>query len=393
MNLIQEKIEQATQVLRELEIDCWLTFTRETGLNGDPVLPFLVPGHLTWHSALIVGASGGKIAIVGAYDKKALEDTGAYDEIIGYVQGIRRHLLEVLQKLNPRGIAINYSMGSEVCDGLTHGMYLTLHAWLAEIGLESRLISAEKIVAALRQRKTPSELACIQEAIKSTEVIFQKVAAFIRPGCSEREIAAFMKKEVETANLELAWEPKACPAVFTGPDTAEAHYEPTVRKVDWGHILNMDFGVKVNGYCSDLQRTFYICCPGETAAPPEVQRGFDTIVNAIESARQAMKPGIRGVEIDRIARDIVVSAGYPEFPHGLGHQVGRSAHDGMALLGPPWEKYSNKPFEPLEKGMVFTLEPRLTVPGRGVVTIEEMVSVTEAGAEFLSTPQKHLWLI
>jgi Xaa-Pro aminopeptidase len=393
MNLIHEKIKQAGDVLREYEIDCWLTFTRETGLNGDPVLPFLAESHLTWHSALIVGVSGKNIAIVGAYDKKALEDTGAYDEVIGYVQGIKHQLLEILQRLNPRCLAINYSMGSEVCDGLTHGMFLTLNAWIAEIGLESRLISAEKIVAALRQRKTPSELACIQEAIRSTEVIFQKVAAFIRPGSSEREIAAFMKKEADAANLELAWESKACPAVFTGPDTAEAHYEPTERKVERGHILNMDFGVKVDGYCSDLQRTFYICCLGETAAPPEVLRGFDTIVNAIESARQALRPGICGVEIDRIAREVIVSAGYPEFPHGLGHQVGRSAHDGMALLGPPWEKYSNKPFELLEKGMVFTLEPRLTVPGRGIVTIEEMVVITEKGAEYLSTPQKQLWLI
>jgi Xaa-Pro aminopeptidase len=65
----------------------------------------------------------------------------------------------------------------------------------------------------------------------------------------------------------------------------------------------------------------------------------------------------------------------------------------MALLGPPWEKYANKPFEPLEKGMVFTLEPRLTVPGRGIVTIEEMVVITEVSAEYLSTPHKQLWLI
>lgn len=156
MNLIQEKIKQAGEILREHEIDWWLTFTRETGLNGDPVLPFLAESHLTWHSALIVGASGKNIAIVGAYDKKALEDTGAYDEVIGYVQGIKHHLLEALQRLNPRSIAVNYSVGSEVCDGLTHGMFLTLHEWLAEIGLESRLISAviEKVEGGYRLPKT-----------------------------------------------------------------------------------------------------------------------------------------------------------------------------------------------------------------------------------------------
>ena len=89
----------------------------------------------------------------------------------------------------------------------------------------------------------------------------------------------------------------------------------------------------------------------------------------------------------------IQSNGYDPFPHGLGHQVGRFPHDGTALLGPAWEKYAQKPFQPLEPNMVFTLEPRLTVPKRGVVTIEEMVVVTDQGADYLTTPQKELILI
>jgi Xaa-Pro aminopeptidase len=106
-----------------------------------------------------------------------------------------------------------------------------------------------------------------------------------------------------------------------------------------------------------------------------------------------LKPGVQGVAVDSVAREHIVSRGYEGYPHGLGHQVGRFAHDGTALLGPAWEKYANKPFEPIEENMVFTIEPRLTVPGRGVVTIEEMVLVTAGGAEFLSEPQKELILV
>ncbi len=391
--LIQEKIRQARDILREFDVDCWLTFTRETQLNGDPILPFLVEAELTWHSAMIVSSSGRAIAIVGAYDKKMVEDTGAYDDVIGYVQGIKSPLMETLRSLDPRSVAINYSVESEICDGLTYGMYLTLHSLLSELGYQNRMMSAEKVVSALRQRKTPLEVSYIREAIRATEEIFQKVSSFIRPGLTEMEIAAFMKAEVESAGLQLAWEPKVCPAVFTGPGTAGAHYGPTDRKVEKGHILNMDFGVKFNGYCSDLQRTFYIRQEDEDGAPPEVQKGFDTVVQAIELSRLAIKAGVRGQEIDRIARDIVVSGGYEEFPHALGHQVGQFSHDGTALLGPPWEKYATKPFELIEKGMVFTLEPRLTVPGRGVATVEEMVIVTDHGADFLSTPQKEILLI
>ena len=137
----------------------------------------------------------------------------------------------------------------------------------------------------------------------------------------------------------------------------------------------------------------YILEEGEGHAPPEVQKGFETVVAAIEMAREALKPGVRGVDVDAVARGHIVSQGYEEYPHGLGHQVGRFAHDGTALLGPAWEKYASKPFEIIEEGMVFTLEPRLKVPDRGVATIEEMVIVTGTGAEFLSDPQTRLLLI
>jgi len=392
-SLIKEKTEQAVKILQEFGIDCWLSFTRESEICGDPTLVFLAPGHVTWHSAFIISATGRKRAIVGLYDQKAIEDIGAYEAVDGFVTGIKEPLLNYLKELQPKQIAINYSKTSEICDGLTHGMYLTLYEILKEAGMEDRLVSAEKIVSALRERKSPVELQAIRKAVAITEEIFEAVRYFLAPGKTEKEIAQFMLEEVRRRGLTTAWGESTCPAVFTGPDTAQAHYSPTDRQVERGHILNMDFGVKVDDYCSDMQRTFYVLQENENQVPPGVLQGFETIVQAIEEARKAMKPGVLGVEIDTIARLIVTEAGYEEFPHALGHQVGRFAHDGTALLGPRWEKYADKPFRPLEAGMVFTLEPRLTVPGRGVVTIEEMVVVTENGAEFLGRPQKELLLI
>jgi Xaa-Pro aminopeptidase len=391
--LVKEKIAQSIGILKELNVDCWLTFVRETQLNGDPILPFLINGSLTWHSAFIVSASGKTHAIVGQYDKKGVEDLNAYDEVVSFVEGVKRPFLEYMKKLNPSSIAINYSQDSEICDGLTHGMYLTLLEMLTEIGMQDRLISAEPIISALRQRKMPTEIEYMKQAIRHTLEIFDEAAGFIKPGKTEAEIAAFMKKRVADRGLALAWDPKTCPSVFTGPETAAAHYNPTERIVKEGHVLNMDFGVKFEGYCSDLQRTFYILERGETRAPSEVQKGFDTIVESIERSRKGLKPGVQGREIDSIARTYITERGYEEFPHGLGHQVGRFPHDGTALLGPAWEKYAKKPFVPIEENMVFTIEPRLTVPGRGIATVEEMVLVRRPGAEFLSTPQKELILI
>ena len=158
MTLIQEKVAQAVALLQEFHIPCWLTFVRETQINGDPVLPFLVQANLTWHSALIVSADGDTRAIVGRYDKRMVEETGAYREVEGFVEGIKEPLLRHLQRLAPTAIAVNYSKDSEICDGLTHGMYLTLREYLSGIGYQERLVSAEPVLSALRQRKVPAEL-------------------------------------------------------------------------------------------------------------------------------------------------------------------------------------------------------------------------------------------
>ena len=391
--LVNEKVKQAKELLKEFNVDCWITFVRESQINGDPTLAFLTTADVTWHSAFIFTKTGKTAAIVGRYDVETIKDLNAYDEVIGFVTGIKEPLQEYLKELNPKQIALNYSEGSEICDGITHGMFTTMQKILKEIKMDDRIVSGEKLVSALRERKSNTEIDNIKEAIKHTEEIFDLVHKFIKPGVTEKEIAQLVKSEIENRKLEYAWEETVCPAVFTGPDTAGAHYAPSDKKVERGHILNMDFGVKVNGYCSDMQRTFYIMKEGETEVPADVQKGFDTIVEAVGQSQQGMKAGIEAKEIDAIARNIVIENGYEEFPHGLGHQVGRFSHDGTALLGPTWEKYAQKPYQKLEAGMVFTIEPRLTVENRGVATIEEMVVVNKIGADWLTNPQKKILIV
>jgi Xaa-Pro aminopeptidase len=388
--LIQEKVRQAGSLLHEFNIDCWITFVRETALTRDPILDYLVTADLTWQSALIVTRTGASVAIVGQYDRQTVVDTGAYGRVIDYVEGIRRPLLEELRTIDPQTIALNYSVDSEICDGLTHGMYLALMDILNEADMGDRVVAADMLISALRQRKSEAEIAHIKEAVRHTEEIYDIAGSAMHAGMTEEQVAAIMRNEVHMRGLGFAWDPTGCPAVFAGPDTAAAHYRPTDRVIQPGHVVNMDFGVRVSGYVSDLQRTYYALRTGESVAPPDVQRGFDTIVAAIEIARRLLKPGATGHQVDTAARTHITGAGYEEFPHGLGHQVGRFAHDGTALLAPAWEKYGRKPFYLIEEGMVFTIEPRLTVPGHGIVTIEEMIVVTSTGAEYLSIPQKTL---
>jgi Xaa-Pro aminopeptidase len=155
----------------------------------------------------------------------------------------------------------------------------------------------------------------------------------------------------------------------------------------------MDFGIKLKGYCSDIQRTWYILNDGETKAPAEVQKGFEVIRDSIQMVADKLKPGVAGCEMDDIARNYITKNGYDEYPHGLGHQLGKTAHDGVGGLFPRWERYGDAPFLPLEEGQVYTIEPRLPVKSFGVSTIEEEVVITKDGCEFLTPPQKELILV
>jgi Xaa-Pro aminopeptidase len=391
--MLKEKVKQAVNILNEKNIDMWLTFVRETEASYDPCLNLILGTNVTWQSAFIITRSGKTIAIVGSLDYERVHLTGLYDDIRKYIGSFKDELIKVLAEIKPQKIALNTSKNDYMSDGLTHGMYELLMDFTAGTEFENRFVSSEEIVSALRGRKTKTEIARIKAAIQLTEDIYAQVSDFMQPGKSELDVASFILQKVAENGVETAWEENSCPAVFTGPNTAGAHADPTERIIQKGHVLNIDFGVKKDEYCSDIQRTWYFLRDGETSAPPEVLRGFNTIIESVQLAKEAIRPGMLGWEIDKIARDYIVSKGYPEYPHGLGHQVGRSTHDGAGMLGPRWERYGNVPYLPIEVGQVYTIEPRLPIEGYGVATVEEMIVVTEDGCEWLSHPQKEIFLI
>lgn len=391
--MIKEKINQAIEILKEKNIDMWMTFVRESSTIPDPAIEVVVGTGCTWQTAYIITAKGETIAIAGSLDVANLKSKGYYNEIIGYVQSVKEPLLDVLNRLNPKTIAINYSTNTVIADGLTHGMWLQLMTYLENTPFKERIVSAEPIISALRGRKSSPELKLMKAAIKETLKIFDKVTKFIKPGKTEQDVANLILQEVKKLGVEPAWDKEHCPAVFTGPESAGAHAGPTKRKIEGGHILNIDFGIKRKGYCSDLQRTWYIRKKGEKTPPKEVVQGFNTIIEAIQLASKKLKPGTQGCEVDDAARNHITSNGYTEYPHGLGHQIGRVAHDGGGGLFPRWERYGTLPFKQVEEGQVYTLEPRLTVEGHGIATVEEMVVVTKDGCEFLSKPQKKIYIV
>ena len=389
--LTREKVEQAIGILEEKGIDLWLTFVRETSASGDPVLPLIYgDADLTWQSALILTRAGERIAIVGRFDAETARTTGAYETVIGYDESLRLELLPILERLDPGRIALNYSADDVLADGLSHGLYTVLLGYLQDSPFAERTVSAESIIRALRGRKTPGEVSRIKAAVDTTRLIYERTFSYVQPGMTEIAIGDYMQAQLEEFGVGSAWHAGHCPTVNAGPDSPVGHVGRTGQTIERGQLLHFDFGVQQDAYCSDIQRVVYLLASGESHPPEPVQRGFDTVVRAVQAAVDAMKPGVLGKDVDAAARSVVTSAGYPEYKYATGHHLGRLAHDGGGVLGPTWERYGDSPFQPLEAGNVFTVEPGLAVPGYGYIGLEEDVLVTESGAEHLGPPQREL---
>jgi Xaa-Pro dipeptidase len=256
-----------------------------------------------------------------------------------------------------------------------------------------QVVSAGQFLASLRGRKTAAEIEAIRGAIGTTERLYDEVGGEIKPGISERQLAAFLHGRVADLGLGYAWGRHADPIVNTGPESTIGHAAPSDLTVSNGHLVHFDFGIRERGFCSDLQRMWYVLEAGENEPPETVQRAFDDARYALLAGAAALKPGALGWHVDEAARQGLRERGRPLYQHAFGHHVGRVAHDGATVLGPRWDRYGQTPYGVIEAGNVFAIELEVEAPGHGWVSLEENVLVTDQGIEWLSTPQESLRLI
>lgn len=396
--LTTEKLEQAVSFVRDANVDAWLTFVREAGENGDPVLPLIFNGGLTWQSALLVYPSGRKCAIVGNYDADPIVASGDWDEVIPYVQSIREELLVELENRipisvnrNPR-IAVNFSENDDKSDGLTHGMFRLLEKYFEGTRFEGSLVTAEPITGRLRGRKTSAEIAAMRKAIGETDRLFEEIGVFAKIGTSEKAVQEFVHAKIEERKLGFGWARTGNPIVNSGPESMIGHGVPSPDiRLAPGHIFHIDLGVIRDGYSSDIQRCWYVS--GGEEVPADVLDAMAAVNGAITAGAAVLRPGVAGWQVDAAARSFLVSQGYEEYLHAFGHQCGRVAHDGGAVLGPKWERYGDRPIIPIEADEVYTLELGVILEGRGYLGLEEMVRVTEDGIEWLTKRQLSMPLI
>lgn len=392
--IARAKRRQAAAIMARTGLAGWLSIVRETGAGGgspDPVLDLWAPVNVVGLSALLLRPDGRATAVVANYDRVAIERSGHFDEVLAYDQDWRPALLKALDALGEGRIGLNYSMHDNLADGLTHGAFLALEHVLDGSRHVGRMVAAEGAAAELRGVKTADEVERIRAAARITEGLFAELGPRLRPGATEREVYAHVHGRLREMGLGTAWDPEICPAVNIGPRSEHGHAGPGDVAAAPGDLVHLDFGVLANGYCSDLQRMWFVPEADRDSPPEEVLLAFDAVHGAIRAGFAALRPGVSGVEVDNAARTHVVDAGYPEFQHAFGHQLGRACHDGGGVLGPLWPRYAARSRQSVRAGQVWTLE--LGVPtSRGSLSLEEMALVTEDGALWLSQPQDSIWM-
>ncbi len=228
---------------------------------------------------------------------------------------------------------------------------------------------------ALRMIKTPEELENIKMAEHIGDIAFKQILADIRPGVTELEIAAKLEYIMKTNGAEgLSFDP----IVASGINSSMPHAVPGRKKIENGDFVTMDFGCIYNGYCSDMTRTVVVGKANE-----KQKEIYNTVLKAQLAVLEQLKAGMKGSDIDKIARDIINGAGYEGcFGHGLGHSVGLFIHESP--------RASMKSEDIVECGMTLTVEPGIYVKDFGGVRIEDLVVITKDGCENFTFSDKKL---
>lgn len=378
-----EKAQQASDLMQPGEL--WLFMTQE---GTDPAVPLVFDTASVGRAAFMIDQDGPK-ALVSKIDAGHFTEHSPFIQTRAYTRTFEDDLTAWLQELAPQTVLLNYSERDHLCDGLTHGQYLFTTKLLGRALSDVNIVSSETYLTRVRSIKTPEELRRLQRAIDLTIQFYDRLIPTLHAGMSERQIQARMNEVASALGVPYRASEFGGPLVLINR-VGMSHRAPTDQTVQPGDLLILDTALEYQGYFSDIARTTYFLRDGETAPPPKEQQVFQAIYGAIDAAFTALRPGVKGYEVDAAARNHLLGLGYPEIQHSTGHQIGREVHDGGTLLGPRWPGRWGSDLT-VEQGMVFTLEPTVLMSPDPSMIVEENVLVTEDAARYLNPRQEHLY--
>ncbi|WP_305131334.1 Xaa-Pro peptidase family protein [uncultured Oscillibacter sp.] len=261
---------------------------------------------------------------------------------------------------------------------MTVQSFRRLEKALSEGKSPCELTAASEPVSKLRQTKDPAELAAMETAQGIAERALEDILKEIRPGVTEKEIAARLQYlMLHYGASDMSFDP----IVVSGPNGSLPHGVPSEKEIQAGEFVTMDFGCIYGGYCSDMTRTVAVGSVTE-----EMERVYKTVLSAQEAGIAAAKAGVPGKAVDAAARAVIEEAGYGEyFTHSFGHGVGVEIHEA------PNAAASNE--KPLPAGAVISAEPGIYIPGKLGVRIEDVILITPEGCRNLTKAPKELMVI
>ena len=314
---------------------------------------------------LLISDSNASLAVDFRYVEQAKKEAPDFDVI--HIKGDLANWLPKLvsdlgfKKVGFEADQFPFAAYQQLCKTINDGHY------------QFQLIPTNGVVKALRAVKEPEELEFIAEAVKLADAAFDHAKSVIRPGLSEKHIAWEIEKFLrekgsETVPFDII--------VASGPNAALPHAKPSERVILKGEPVVFDLGARVNGYCSDLSRTFLLGDADKTFS-----KIYDIVLGAQLTALATIGTGMNGDQADRLARAVVEQAGYGDaFGHGLGHGVGLETHE-SPRLGP-------NSLDLLTDSMVFTIEPGIYIAGWGGVRIEDTVVMENGKLKALTKAEK-----
>lgn len=301
--------------------------------------------------------------------------TEAADKAIGNAAVIRE-----VSREKPFSVLINEALaeaGAEKAGFEDQRMTVAEHAVYSE-KLHCTLTPASSLMTELRGSKDEEELSCMTAAQRIAEGALAQILKEIRPGMTEKEIAARLNYLMVAAGAEKT---SFDTIVASGPNGSMPHAVPGMRKVREGDFITMDFGCVYKGYCSDMTRTVALGRPSD-----EMRNVYDIVLQAQLAGIAAARAGVTGAAIDGAARKVIQDAGYGScFGHSFGHSLGIDIHE-APNAAPGNDK-------PMPDGAVISAEPGIYLPGRFGVRIEDVMILRPDGAQVITKAPKALLVL
>lgn len=310
--------------------------------------------------------------------RKILYVDGRYIEAAkkAVFEGVEVRLLSKLSEA-VAGIVREFKVETLYCEtDLTVCEYERLKEMLQVPLIASQALS--DLILNLRAVKSQKELSFVISAQRAAEKAFGEILNFIKPGVTERRLKLELEYKMQLWGAEgMSFETIA----ISGKNTSKPHGVPTEKPIEAGDFVTMDFGATVGGYCSDMTRTVAV-----GHATDEMILCYNTVLRAQETGIAAIKPGALCRDVDKAARTVIEKAGFGDcFNHSTGHGVGLEIHEQPNL--------SARSESRLSPGNIVTCEPGIYLEDRFGVRIEDMLFVTQNGAQNLTDCQKNLIIL